>query len=375
MRIGVNTLYLLPGKIGGSETYIANMIEWLTKLDKNNEYIIFVNNECREYFKDIAPNLKIVHCKVDGTSRPLRMLWEQFVLPFQIKKHNIDLLYSTGHTKPFYCPAKSVLVIFDMQHINQPEFFSSLFIFVVRLIIYISAKTADHIITISDNSKSDILNHYNIPSKSVTVTYLSANKDIFKKGNSKEIEKIKDKYSIKGRYLYYGAASLPHKNHKRLLNVFKTVKAEHPDLQLVLTGARDYGEGSIFEHIKTLGLEEDVVLLGWLPFEDVALIYSGAELFVFPSLHEGFGMPVLEAMYTETPVTCSDIEPLKEIVADGALLFDPLDEDSMKQSIVSILEDSELQESLIKKGIKRADFFSWEKTAKSTIEIFNSYKL
>lgn len=375
MRIGVNTLYLLPGKVGGSETYIANIIKWLIKLDKDNEYVVFINNECRGYFENISPNIKTILCPINASSRPIRILWEQLVLPFQLKKHKIDLLFSGGHTKPFITLCKSVLVIFDMQHVNQPYFFSTFFISIVKLIIYISAKTSDYIITISNNSKNELLRHYKLPSERVIVTYLSSDEDVFFKRPVKEVKAVKEKYNLPKRYMHYAAAPLAHKNHISLLKVLKSIKKEIPDINLVLTGARDYGEGPVDNCIKTLGLEDDVLFLGWLSFDEVACVYSGAELFVFPSLHEGFGMPVLEAMCTETPVVCSNIEPLKEIVADGALLFDPYDEQSMEDVIVSVLNSSDIKNSLISKGAKRAEFFTWQATAKSTLEVFNSFKL
>lgn len=374
MRIGINTLYLLPGKVGGSETYITNIVKCLSRLDKDNEYIIFINNECKGYFEKLAPNIKTILCPFNAASRPIRILWEQLILPFQIKKHKIDLLFSGGFTAPFVCPAKSVLMVFDMQHINQPENFSKVFLFFLKTIIYMSVKSADHILTLSNNSKNDITGHYNITPENVTATYLASDSDVFYKRSEDEVDGVRNKYNLPERYLYYGAASLPHKNHKRLLNVFKSIKKNLPDVKLVLTGARDYGEGSIAEHIKSLDLDDDVILLGWLSFDEVAAIYSGAELFVFPSLHEGFGMPVLEAMACGTPVVSSNIEPLKEIVADGAILFDPYDEESMKETILSVLSGSELKNSLIKKGTDRADFFTWENTAKSTMEVFNSFK-
>ena len=316
-----------------------------------------------------------MQCNINASSRVKRILWEQVVLPFQIKKHKIDLLFSSGHTKPFYCPSNSALTIFDMQHINQPEFFSKIFITIVKAIIYISAKTADHIITISNNSKNDIVKHYNIASNKVSTIHLASNKDVFYKRPDSEVESVKAKYGLKGKYIHYAAASLPHKNHRRLLNAFKEIKSKFNDLKLVFTGARDYGENKILEHIKSQGLENDVIVLGWLPFDEVASIYSGAELFVFPSTHEGFGMPVLEAMSTGTAVASSNIEPLKEIVGDGALLFDPYDENSIKEGILSILEDNTLRETLIEKGFARVSHFTWKNTAKETIEIFNSFKV
>lgn len=374
MRIGVNTLYLLPGKVGGSETYIANIIKWLHKLDKDNEYIVFINNECKGYFENIAPNIKTVECNVNASSRIKRVIWEQIVLPFQIKKQKIDLLFSGGFTAPFFSSVKSVLMIFDMQHVNQPKNFSPVFLFFLKTIIFMSVKSSDHILTLSKNSKEDIIKHYELSPDSITPTYLASNRDVFYKRSDDEVIAVLKKHNIKKPYIHYAAAILPHKNHLKLLNAFKGVKEKFPDMTLVLTGARDYSDNNISKHIESLGLCRDVVILGWLPFDEVASIYTGAELFVFPSTHEGFGMPVLEAMCTETPVTSSNVEPLKEIVGDGALLFDPYSEDSIKEAMLAVLEDKELRSSLVEKGASRAKYFTWDNAAKTTIEVFNSLK-
>lgn len=374
MRIGVNTLYLLPGRVGGSETYIANIIKWLVSLDKDNEYIVFINNECKGYFENISPNIKTVQCNVNASSRVKRVIWEQILLPFQIKKQKIDLLFSGGFTAPFLSPVKSVLMIFDMQHINQPENFSPVFLFFLKTIIFVSVKSSDHILTLSNNSKEDIVKHYELLPDCVTPTYLASDRDVFYKRGDDEVVMVLKKYGIKKPYIHYAAAILPHKNHISLLNAFKNIKEKFPDLKLVLTGARDYSDNNITKHIASLGLDSDVVLLGWLSFDEVASIYSGAELFVFPSTHEGFGMPVLEAMCTDTPVISSNIEPLKEIVGDGALLFDPHNEDSIKEAMLSVLENNELRKTLVTKGALRAKHFTWEHAAEKTIEIFNTFK-
>ena len=155
MKIGINALYLLPGKVGGSETYIRNLVKWLVAIDQQNEYFIFINRESEGIFESLAPRIRVVHCPVKATSRPLRILWEQAVLPFQVKRYKIDVLLSAGLTAPFFCPATSVLVLYDLQHVNQPYNFSPFFLFFLKSIILRSAKSADGILTISQKVRSE----------------------------------------------------------------------------------------------------------------------------------------------------------------------------------------------------------------------------
>ncbi|NTW58829.1 MAG: glycosyltransferase family 4 protein, partial [Nitrospirae bacterium] len=162
MKIGINTLYLLPGKVGGSETYIRNLIKYLPQVDQDSEYIVFSNRESTGIFASMTPNIKVVSCPVTATHRPQRILWEQAVLPLYVKRHGIDILLSAGMTAPVYCPATSVLMLFDLQHINQPENFPFYYLPFLRSIIYASAKSADGVLTISHQVKSDIVRSYHI---------------------------------------------------------------------------------------------------------------------------------------------------------------------------------------------------------------------
>lgn len=367
MRIGINALYLLPGKVGGSEVYIRNLVRLLVNEDRDNEYFIFINRESQGVFEQIAPGINIVSCRVRAASRPARILWEQFVLPFQIKRYGIDILLSAGMTAPFFCPVTSVLVIFDLQHINQPDNFSKPYLVFLRAIIYLSAKSADGIITISQKVRQDIVKYYRILPEKIAVTYLAIDHNTFRPRDKSDIARIRKKYNLPERFMLYPASSLPHKNHERLLLAYKKIRERWKDMKLVLIGARDKGYDVIAEKINNLGLQDDVVFLGWLPFEDIPLLYCASGVFVFPSLHEGFGIPILEAMGCGVPVICSGIEPIKEIAGNGALFVDPYNPENIAEGVLSVLENDNQRLGLIEEGFKRAKEFSWENTAHDTV--------
>lgn len=371
MRIGINALYLLPGKVGGSETYIRNLVANLARLDRDNEYFIFVNRESEGIFRE-SPRITIVPCPVSAGNRPARILWEQFILPFHVRKRGIKVLFSAGMTSPFFCSAKSLLVIFDLQHVNQPQNFSAFHLFFLRTIIYWSAKSADRIITISGQVKKDIVKHYKIGPDNVSVTSLGVGHDAFFPAQNGDPGRPSKKYDLPERYLLYAAALLPHKNHERLLRAFREIKKELPRRKLVLTGAWETGFGKMTAAISELDLKDDVMMLGWVPFEDIPLIYRGAELFVYPTLHEGFGLPVLEAMASGVPVVCSRIEPLTEVAGDAALFVDPYDHSDIARGILTVLQEAALRTKLIEKGLRRSGEFTWEKTARQTLEILRS---
>jgi len=372
LKIGINALYLLPGKVGGTEVYIKNLVKWLTIVDWENEYFIFINKESIGVFDELIHRVRIVLCPVKATSRPLRILWEQFILPAQMRRLKIDLLLSAGMTSPFFSSAASVLVIHDLQHINQPQNFAWYYLPFLKAIIYLSAKTSDALIAVSGYVKDDVVRHYRILPDRVFVAYNAVDRDKFFRRGKEDVEVVRRRYNLPESFIFYPASSLPHKNHKRLLEAFKKVKEEVQDIKLVLTGTRDYGYEVIEKSIKEFGLDDDVLFLGWLSHDDVPLIYNAANVLVFPSLHEGFGMPVIEAMASGVPVICSGIPPLKEITDSAAIFVDPFDPRDIARGILSVLTDNKLRERLIEDGLERAGMFTWEKTALSTLSVINS---
>lgn len=373
MKIGINALYLIPGKVGGSEIYIRNLARWLERGDRDNEYFIFINQESQGIFEQLAPGMNVVLCPIKAANRPVRILWEQLILPFQVWRYNIDILLSAGMTAPFYCPATSTLVIYDLQHINQPQNFSRFYLLFLKSIIYLSAKASDGVIVISEKVRQDVIRFYKIPSEKITVTYLAIDHNTFLPGDKEDIAQVREKYHLPERFILYPASSLPHKNHEKLFQAFQIIKERVKDIKLVLIGARDKGYDVISEKISNLGLQDDVIFLGWLPFEDIPLLYCAAGVFVFPSLHEGFGIPILEAMGCGVPVVCSGIEPIKEVAGEAALFVDPYNSVSIAEGVLSVIEDNLLRQRLIAEGFKRAKEFTWENTALSTRSFLNSY--
>lgn len=370
LRIGINALYLLPGKVGGSETYIRNLVKWLPLAEGRNSYTVFVNNESKGVFK-ASSRVEVVDCGINAENRPKRILWEQTRLPIEAKRRKLDCLLSAGMTAPFVSHVPSFVVIYDLQHVNQPENFGKFYLLFLKSIIYLSARRSRGVITLSEKSKRDIVSVYGIRPGDVGVTYLACDTDAFRRRTPSEIASVRAKYKLPERYILYSASSLPHKNYQRLLEAFKIVKGKDAGIKLVLTGARDYGQEAIIKKIDALGLKDDVVFLGWLPFEDMPVIYSAAELYVFPSLHEGFGIPVLEAFASGVPVVCSRIEPVTEVAGDAAFYVDPMSVDDMASGISKVLDDKALRERLVTIGLKRASEFSWKKTAEETLAIIN----
>jgi glycosyltransferase involved in cell wall biosynthesis len=341
-------------------------------LGSDNRYTVFINKESAGIFESLAPEIEVVPCPIRATRRSIRILWEQFVLPFQVRSRKIDLLLSTGLTAPVFCPATSIVVLHDLQHVNQPHNFSWLYLQFLRAIIYASAKSADGVITVSNHVKRDVERFYGVRSENIAVSHLGVDRSLFNTLHPTREPVVRQRYGLPERYILYAAASLPHKNHARLFAALQHVRRQIPDLKLVLIGARDRGEEALIREIDRLGLHDDVVLLGWLPFEDVPLIYRGAEAFVFPTLHEGFGLPIIEAMACGVPVVCSRMEPLIEVAGEAAQFVDPMEPENIARGIVNVLTDDTFRSALVDRGLARAQEFAWEETAKRTLDFVNA---
>ncbi|MBI5885222.1 MAG: glycosyltransferase family 4 protein [Deltaproteobacteria bacterium] len=373
MRIGINALYLIPGKVGGSETYIRNLARGLAQAGSGHEFFIFINKESAGVFETEAPGMQVVQCNVAAASRPARIIWEQFVLPLQLRRLKIDVLLSAGMTTPFVSGVPSVVVIYDLQHRALPHNFAWWYLQFLRSIIYLSAKSADSVITISNKSRDEISHLYDIAPERIAVTHLAADERLFYRRSASEVAAARQRYGLPERFILYAASSLPHKNYERLLAAFKRVSVEDRGVTLLLAGARSYGMEAIEEGIRRLGLSDRVVFSGWLPHEDLPAVYSASELLVFPSLYEGFGMPVLEAFACGVPVVCSNIAPLTEVASDAAVYVDPLDEADIAKGILSVLSYAGLRDRLIRDGLRRVAAFSWAKTAAQTLEVLERH--
>lgn len=373
MRIGINTLFFIPGKVGGSETYIRNLISKLSDIDKENEYFIFANRENFNEFKIDKPNFNKVLCPINASFKPGRILWEQLVLPLQTLKYKIDILFSPGYTTPVFTKCKQVVAIYDLNYHHHPEDFSRFELIFWKLLIPLSARVANKIIVLSKHSKRDIENVLDVPSNKVLTIYPAAN--IFPNAadwTKGKIEEVKKKYKIDKDYILSVAASHPHKNLCRLIEAYKIVKDRYGSgHKLVLVGMKARASKAVEDAIKGMSLEEDVIFTGWIPVEDIPILYKGAAVFVFPSLFEGFGIPPIEAMTCGTPVAVSNTTSLPEVVGDAGMFFDPLDIEDIAAKIHTIIINQNIRDGLIKKGFEQAKKFSWDKTTRETLDVFN----
>lgn len=355
VRIGVNALYLIPGGVGGTEIYLRELLAALAELDQVNEYLVFTNLETESDLVPKQANFRWKPQAVHARIRPARILWEQIVLPLEAVRYRLDVLFNPGFTAPVFSPCRQVTVFHDLQHKRHPEYFRWFDLPFWRLLLWAAAHRSDRLIAVSEATRTDLLHFYRIGKERVAVIAHGV-EPAFSRLDRSHTES----------YLLCVSTLHPHKNLPRLIRAYGR-KAY--DFRLTLAGLRGFHADAIGRLIEELGLRDSVQITGWVPRDELYSLYERARAFVYPSLFEGFGMPVLEALAAGIPVACSDIPPLREVAGDAALFFNPMDEDEIASALERIVNDVPLRETLAKAGPERARPFTWDRCAELTLQV------
>ncbi len=360
LRIGVNALYLIPGGVGGTEIYLRNLLAALGRADRENGYFVFVNREAGD---DLAPpqaNFHILRQPVPARFRPARILWEQMVLPWQVRRHRLDVLFNPGFTAPVLAPSPQVTVFHDLQHKRHPEYFRWFDLPFWRLLLWAAARRSAALVAVSAATAADLAHYYQTPQKKIHVIPHGVEERFFAIGAERRRSPPEP--------LVLAVSTLhPHKNLDRLVRVFARFRARRPEYRLVLAGLRGFHANEVERAAGATGLAGCVRLAGWVPREELYELYRRAAACVYPSLFEGFGLPVLEALAAGIPTACSDIEPLRWLTGGAALLFDPRDEEAMLAALERVVSDEALRARLAAAGPDRARLFSWQAAAEATL--------
>ena len=354
-RIGVNALYLIPGAVGGTEIYLRELLAALGRIDTTNEYFVFTNQETEADLVPRQPNFQWKPQALHARSRPVRILWEQTVLPLEASRYKIDVLFNPGFTAPIFAPCPCVTVFHDLQHKRHPEHFRWFDLPFWRLFLWASAHRSQKLIAVSEATRADLLHFYRLPETSVVVIPHGVD------------SALSELHRFQTEPVVLCVSTLhPHKNLERLIRVYARKKR---DYRLVIAGFRGFRAQAVEKLVSDLALGEFVEITGWIGRQELYRWYDRALAFVYPSTFEGFGMPVLEAMAAGVPVACSDIAPLRDVAGDTALYFDPLDEDALAVALDRIVSDEPLRARLALEGRERARGFTWERSAARTLEV------
>jgi len=358
LRIGVNALYLIPGGVGGTEIYLRGLLTALAEIDAANQYFVFTHRETGPDLTPARPNFTSVPQPIRAAARPVRILWEQTALPLAAARLRLDVLFNPGFTAPLFAGCPRVTMFHDLQHIRHPEYFRWFDLPFWKLLLFGSAHVSRMLLTNSPATASDLLRHYRLPESRVRVTPLGVDPVFFELARRRRPDP----------FLLAVSTLHPHKNLDGLLRAFAEFHRERPEFRLTVCGLHGFFTGPLHELRASLGLSGVVDFPGWIPREELHDLYARAWAFVYPSLFEGFGIPVVEAMAAAVPIACSDIEPIAGIAGDAVLRFDPHDPAAMVAALRRIVTDEALRQRLADAGPRRAAQFSWRKTAEGTLE-------
>ena len=292
-------------------------------------------------------------------------------IPLELFFGRHDLYFFSNFVIYPHFKGKSVILIHDLTFEKVPQYVARRNVEFLRKFVPPSVARADHVVVNCEFTKNELIESYRVPAEKVTVVYPGVDPNAFYPRSEKEKEEIKKKYGITKPFLLFLGTLEPRKNVPAILKAYAGLK-DRKKFNLVLAGKKGWLSEEIFRTVADLGLEEDVVFTGYVPEEDRPKLMSAAEVFVFPSFFEGFGMPVVEAQACGTPVVTSNTTSLPEAAGDGGVLVDPRDVGAIGGAIARILSSPSLRDELSRKGLKNSRRFRWEDSGKKLIEIFNS---
>lgn len=358
---------------GGIGQYTAMLISELEKLDHENQYFIFVSNESKNHYTPKAKNFKKILAPFHWYGRA-----EQINFPRFLNKYDLDLMHFPNFNVPYLYRGKFIVTIHDLIPF-KPGYRKSTTLGPVKyrtkkMFLKINTtsllKRAQKIITVSQNSKNDIVDIFGVKPEKVVVTYEAPY--VISGSRAVDDKKIKNKYNIGNKFLLYVGNALEHKNLRCLILAFQELYKNHNDLQLVLVGKKNFFYEKLEKKMEHRGLNKGVVYYGLADEEELAWLYQNAKLYVFPSLYEGFGLPPLEAMQQGLPVASSNKSCMPEILGEAASYFDPTNIDEMVKIIEKGLRGGKSREDLINKGYKKVKEYSWPRMARETLDIYKT---
>lgn len=364
MRIAIDVRKLHDFGVG---TYVRNLIRHLARLDRDTQYVLLCQREDRRLVQALGKNFRAV----SEWSGPYS-LTEQLMVPFDLARTRATLFHAPHYVLPPLAPCRSIVTIHDCIHLRFPQYLPNRLAHAyARAQLWAATRRASRILTVSESSKQDILQFCRVPEAKVTVIYNAIDERFSVEPTESEMVRVRERYQLPERFVMYAGNVKPHKNLERLIDAFVLLRRGGlSDLGLLITGSEISRYTKLRRAVHRCNLHKHVRFLGYQPEETLAVLYRLADVFVFPSLCEGFGLPPLEAMASGTPVVASNVSSLPEVLGDAAVLIDPYNPESLADGMRRVIENEDLRASLCTRGFVRAQEFSWEQSVKRTRQIY-----
>jgi len=368
MRIGLDATALPPQPVGAGN-YIINLIRSLHLCDSEYEFVVFAQRS-RQHLFNLPSSPRLHWQAIHDMSPARRLIWEQITFPGLVKQANIDLLHTPHYTRPYQLTCPSVVTFHDMTFFLYPHLHTLAKRIFFANAIRISARRANALIAVSESTRQDAIRLLNIPQNKITAIPLGVDENFHPVSDESLLADVRQRYNLPEQFILYVGIVEPRKNLSLLINSYKTLVSEGTHPPLVIVGRFGWMYNELLDQIDTLGLKNQIHFTGYVPQADLPIVYNLAEVFVYPSIYEGFGLPPLEAMACGTPVITTAVSSMPEHVGDAGVLVPAEDETALSRAIQKVLTDQTLREQLRSKGPKQAAKFTWERTAQETLRVY-----
>lgn len=376
MKVAINTLFLIPGEVGGSETYLREILLAVACEHPDIELALVTNRENDASLRALLAEFS--QCSfhllpVRAVNRYARIIAEQTRLPWMLRRIKPDVLWSPGYTMPFWAPCRQVVSILDMQYRSHPDDLTLIARWTTHALVMMAVRRADRIITISNFSKQEIIQHTGCPPDRIYVTHLGVDPGFAQvpKIETSNSTQPPSTFNLQPPYILSVANSYPHKNLYRLVEAFALLHDQIPH-QLVLVGCPRLGEPALLRALKKVPSGR-VCRMSGLSREALMALYQSADLFVFPSLYEGFGLPVLEAMMAGVPVVTTRAGAIPEVGGDAVVYADGRDAVDLAARIREVLRSPERERcASVQRARSRAGAFTWSTVAGETQKVWRT---
>ena len=362
MKIGIYARGLSV-KVGGVKQYIESMTKTIIE-DINEDTEIYVFHNCKNGLFAGKGQFKEVIFKSSN-----KMICDHILAPHYINKLKRDVVWFPKNVIPFFVKAKKIVTIHDLAYF-LPEYnaYSMIDTIYMKIMIKSSCKRADKVIAISGNTKKDIIRLLNISDKKIEVIYEAADKKYRVIKDKKELERIRKKYDLSSEFILFTGGISPRKNIVRLIEAFNQI-SEHIPHELIMTGSKGWKNTKELEMIES---NNKIKRIGYVQDEDMPYLYNLADVYVYPSLYEGFGLPVLEAQACACPVISSNLTSMKEVGGDSVLYINPNDSSDIKEKIYHLIFDRTSRKMWINRGTKNVEKFSWHKSSRKILNVIQN---
>lgn len=356
----------------GVGVYAANLLRELASMPSNLQLFVLAQDDDPSMDFGGRPNVRMIRVPAKiFRILPFRFLLEQIILPILVLWHRIDVVHSPHYSLPLMCfGARRIVTIHDMTFYNMPEFHDRFKVFYFRLFIWASAHLADGLIFVSHSAERDFRSRFNHYRNGSWVIHHGKSEAFHANLEPGHIERVRQTYGLGTNFALYIGTLEPRKNVARLVDAFVSIAAKHPELTLVIAGMKGWMYDGIYEAVANSGLESRVKFTGFIPEEDKPYLLAASTIFTYPSLYEGFGIPVLEALACGIPTITSNTSSLPEVAGEAALLIDPTQKEEISLAMDLLLSDSSLYKRLRKEAVLQAAKFTWRKTAQQTLTAY-----